>query len=399
MPDPARVARALRAPEDGPRVLFFSGGSALERTSRALKRYTYNSRHLVTPFDSGGSSASLRAAFRMLSVGDLRNRLVALADEAEPGTEAVRRLLSHRFPRDGEPAALRALLDELIGGRHPLVASVPEPLRSLARTQLGELGAAVPPAFDWRGASVGNLMLVGGYLMSGRDVTPVLSLLEGLLRARGQVRPVVTDDLHLCATLDDGRVVVGQHRITGNGTPPPEGRILSLSLVRALDDPRPADAQASSSVTAWIDEADLICFPMGSFFTSVVANLLPRGVGRAIARSACPKIFVPNAGDDPEMRGMSVADAVEVLLSVLRADAGDVERERLLDAVLLDESDGRYARPVEEERIRALGVRVLRLPLLPDESPIVGPRELSEALITLAEPRLSTAGERRVPPA
>ena len=71
VPDPIRLARYLRAPEIGPTVLFFSGGSALRKTSRVLTEYTHNSVHLVTPFDSGGSSALLREAFGMLSVGDL----------------------------------------------------------------------------------------------------------------------------------------------------------------------------------------------------------------------------------------------------------------------------------------------------------------------------------------
>lgn len=386
-PNPSRIAEALNAPERGPRLLFFSGGSALAPTSRALKRYTHNSRHLVTPFDSGGSSASLREAFRMLSVGDLRNRLIALADESKPCAEAIRRFFAHRFAREAPRTRLASTLDELVEGQHPLIASVPEPVRSLARAQLEAVREAAPPEFDWRGASIGNLVLAGGYLRHERDITVVLEALEEVLTVRGEVRPVVTGDLHLVATLEDGRLVVGQHRITGNGAPPPDARIRSISLVRALDDPRPAEALAAPWVASWIAEAELICFPVGSFFTSVVANLLPRGVGRAIADASCPKVYVPNAGNDAEMRGMSVADAVEVLLSVLRADAGDTPAERLLDAVLLDERSESYARPVDEERILALGVRVLRAPLLLPKGPTVNAERLSEALVSLAEPR------------
>ena len=56
LPDPTRVERCARLPELGPKVLFFSGGTALRDVSRRLKRYTHNSIHLITPFDSGGSS-------------------------------------------------------------------------------------------------------------------------------------------------------------------------------------------------------------------------------------------------------------------------------------------------------------------------------------------------------
>ena len=38
--------------------------------------------------------------------------------------------------------------------------------------------------------------------------------------------------------------------------------------------------------------AEVICFPIGSFWTSVMANLLPAGVGRAIVRRQCPKVYV-----------------------------------------------------------------------------------------------------------
>ena len=42
-------------PALGPRLVFFTGGTALRGLSRSLTRYTHNSVHLVTPFDSGGS--------------------------------------------------------------------------------------------------------------------------------------------------------------------------------------------------------------------------------------------------------------------------------------------------------------------------------------------------------
>ena len=69
-------------PPLGPRLVFFTGGTALRDLSRELIHYTHNSVHLVTPFDSGGSSAALRRSFAMPAVGDIRNRLLALADSA-----------------------------------------------------------------------------------------------------------------------------------------------------------------------------------------------------------------------------------------------------------------------------------------------------------------------------
>jgi hypothetical protein len=69
LPDPLRISRYRKAPEFGPEILFFSGGSALNDVSRVIKNHTYNSTHLITPFDSGGSSAKLRQAFDMPATG------------------------------------------------------------------------------------------------------------------------------------------------------------------------------------------------------------------------------------------------------------------------------------------------------------------------------------------
>src|SRR5690606_21425971 len=129
LPNPVAVERCLRLPELGPRILFFSGGTALKKLSRTLKRYTHHSIHLITPFDSGGSSAALRRAFRMLSIGDLRNRLVALADETVHGNPEIYALFSHRFAKDADPIELGQRLERMIAGTDPLVAAVPEPMR------------------------------------------------------------------------------------------------------------------------------------------------------------------------------------------------------------------------------------------------------------------------------
>src|SRR4051794_18824549 len=110
-PDDLRVLRSSRAPELGPRILFLSGGSALRPLSRVLKQYTHNSVHLITAFDSGGSSAQLRHAFAMPAIGDLRNRIVALADESVRGNPQIYRLFGYRLPASAARAPLATELE------------------------------------------------------------------------------------------------------------------------------------------------------------------------------------------------------------------------------------------------------------------------------------------------
>lgn len=385
IPDELGDPSGSGAPEFGPRILFFSGGSALRPLCRVLKQYTHNSVHLITPFDSGGSSAQLRAAFAMPAIGDLRNRIVALADESVRGNPQIYRLFGYRLPA-ATPLALRSELDALVSGEHPLVAEIVQPMRRIVATHLRFLVDHLPLGFDLRGANIGNLLLAGGFLSHSRDLESVLSLFSKLLEVRGVVRPIVDADLHLCADLADDSRVVGQHRLTGKEAAPIHAAVRRLSLVQSLANPTPASVGIGEEVRQNIAEADLICFPMGSFYSSVLANLLPRGVGRAIARATCPRVYIPNTGNDPEQRGMSVADGVEALLDQVRADAGDdVPISNVVNLVLLDRDARNYAMPVDRERLERMGSRVVELELVTESSrPYVHPQRLTQALLSLA---------------
>jgi CofD-related protein of GAK system len=388
VPDPIRLARYLRVPELGPRVLFFSGGTALRATSQALIGYTHNSIHLITPFDSGGSSAKLRASFPMIAVGDLRNRLMALADTKLRGHPTVYELFSTRLPKDEDDAALRDRLRAMIRGEDALVAAIPSPLRKLIRAHLGYFEEQMPEDFDLRGASIGNLILAGGYLFNERDVDAVLFLFSRLVEVRGIVRPVVDANLHLVAELDDGSRLVGQHRVTrrdARSSAPTPARIVDLHLSSDLDDDVPTHADIDQRTRELVDRAELIVFPIGSFWTSVVANLLPRGVGASVAAAACPKVYVPNCGDDPEQAGMTTADTVVALLRKLREDAGpEVPTHRLLDVVLVDSVRGAYPGGLDVAAIQALGVQVLDVELITAASaPMHDPGRLVDALLSL----------------
>jgi CofD-related protein of GAK system len=382
LPDALRVERCLRAPALGPALLFFSGGTALRDLARHLKHYTHNSVHVITPFDSGGSSASLRQAFDMPSVGDLRNRLLALADDSLHGNPEVQRLMAHRLAASDGPLELASMLR----GEHQLVEAVPAPMRRIIRTHLRHFAERMPAGFELAGASVGNLVLAGGYLNHEGDLDSVLYLFSKLVEARGLVLPVVESSLHLTASLEDGSSVTGQHHLTGKEVPPIASPVVELHLCRRLDDPVPVGAAASSPVLDHLSRAELIVYPMGSFYTSVLANLLPSGVGRAVRQAGCPKVYVPNVGHDPEQHGLSVAGCVEKLLAVLQRDAGpDTPTRQLLDYVLLDSRACAYPGGVDADRLADLGVETLDVPLADLQTPpLLDPERLSQVLLSLA---------------
>ncbi|MBU2551408.1 MAG: GAK system CofD-like protein [Proteobacteria bacterium] len=384
LPDGLRLARYARAPELGPKILFFSGGSALNPVSRFLTRFTHNTIHLVTPFDSGGSSAKLRQSFNMPAVGDLRNRLMALADQSVIGNPEVIRLFSYRLPAGLENRDLVAILGRMIDGVDDMVAEIPDPLRKIIRTHLKFFHDRMPPDFDLKGASIGNLVLTGGYLNNGRQLDPVAYIFAKLAEVRGTVRTILNKDLHLAAELADGRVIVGQHRITGREVPPLATPIRHVYLTDRVDRPVPVRPVIREKTIDLIAQAELICFPMGSFFSSLIANLLPKGVSRAVMDNDCPKIFIPNTGLDKELFGHDLASQVELLGFYLKQDIGEqAPLKGLLDFVLLDSRHGDYpGLNYLPGRLNG-GAKIVDAELItPRSHPYLDPEKVSEILLS-----------------
>lgn len=383
LPDELRLGRYRRAPELGPRVLLFSGGTALRELAQVIPAYTHNSIHLITPFDSGGSSAKLRAAFGMLSVGDLRNRLMALADKSVAGHPEIVRLFGTRFADTGDNDAFRARLGGMIRGEDALVQDIPDPMRKIVRNHLDYFLAAAPADLDLRGASIGNLVLVGGYLNNAECIDPVIFIFSRLAEVRGLVRPIIPGNLHLAVELEDGSTVIGQHRFTGKAGPPIRSPIRTLMLNHGLDELRPAEVTIQDKVAAHIEEADLICYPMGSFYSSILANLLPQGVGSAIARCRAPKIYVPNTVGDPEQLGLTIDSEAAALIEAARGSGAAAERG-VLDYVLIDRNRGVYDRALDERRLAELGVRLVEAELVTAASaPFVDAERLARVLLSL----------------
>jgi CofD-related protein of GAK system len=320
----------------------------------------------------------------MPAVGDLRNRLMALADHSVLGNPEIYELFAFRFPTDALGQELRSRLSAMVRGVDPQVEAIPEPMRSIITSHLGSFQEAMPKSFDLAGAAIGNLVLAGGYLEQGRKLDSVLYLFSQLVEARGVVRPVVDRNLHLVAHLEDGRTIVGQHLMTGKEVPPLESPIVRLHLSRSQSEPVEYRPPIAKAVEDMIRTADLICYPMGSFYTSLIATLLPEGVSDAIATTDVPKVYVPNPGHDPEELGMGLLDKVRMLERYLRDGATKRVTGSLLDIVLLD----RAGSGVTLEDVRALeklGVRVLDVPLLSKERPsVIDDRRLAEALLSLA---------------
>ena len=94
-----------------------------------------------------------------------------------------------------------------------------------------------------------------------------------VLAVRGRILPSTLEDLTLGARLVDGRAVRGESDIPKSGA-----RITEVFI-------DPSGAQVNPEVVAAILEADLITIGPGSLYTSVLPNLLVRGLAEALRAS------------------------------------------------------------------------------------------------------------------
>jgi uncharacterized cofD-like protein len=229
----------------GFRVVALGGGTGLSTLLRGLKEHVVR-RHdghataerpitdlaaIVTVTDDGGSSGRLRRENRILPPGDIRNCMVALSkDEALLG-----HLFQYRFQ------AGRGLV----------------------------------------GHNFGNLFLAALTHITG-DFAEAVRVSSKVLAIRGRIFPSTLSNVHLVATLENGRAVHGETRITASRVPIKK-IALSSRRVRAL--PEAIEA---------IKYADLILLGPGSLYTSILPNLLIPQIALAMAHSKAPRVYIAN---------------------------------------------------------------------------------------------------------
>ena len=311
----------------------------------------------------------------------------------------------------------------VLQGQHPLVKAVQMPMRKLLLRHLQWFSNRMPVDFNMGGASMGNLVITGCWLEHDKDIVAALYLLWNLLGVKGKVRPITGAHLHLRTMYEDGVEEVGQHLM---GKRKPIKKITKIDLVKSLKNPDGVRQKSEACHCDYVSKeliksCDLIVFPMGSFFGSVLSNLLANGVGRSIYKSKTPKIYVPNTGHDPEMHGYSLSGLIGIIVRMVEDDVlrelKELEEEDescareppvinpsdVVNHVVVDTENCKYSVEIDKEKVESMGVVVIDLPLVnvthlePKSTAVpqvensttkvkslyIDPHKLSEVLITL----------------
>jgi CofD-related protein of GAK system len=186
--------------------------------------------------------------------------------------------------------------------------------------------------------------------------------------------------------MDNGETIIGQHLITGKEVPPISSPIKHIYLTDSLKDNYPIEAKLRKRNRHLFEQADLICYPPGSFYTSLIANLIPSGVGRAIADNGNPKIYIPNLNNDPEQTGMTLADCINTLLRYLKSDCpAGTKANQLINYLLVDTKNGHYVGGIPKALLNKLDIKLIDIKLISRNNPNVYDEDrLVAALLSLA---------------
>jgi len=246
----------------GYKIVTIGGGTGLATMLRGLKKHTSNLTAVVTVSDDGGSSGRLQKELGVLPPGDIRNCLVALADDEALVTDLFR----YRFTEG----------DGLTGH------------------------------------SFGNLFLAALTGITG-NFDDAIKVSSRVLNIKGRVLPATLAVAQLCAKLSNGSLVEGESNISRSTAP--------IDYV-FLDPPH---AEPLDEVIAAIRDADAIVLGPGSLYTSIMPNLLVQRVAHEIEAANAVKIYVCNVMTQPGETGDYTASKhVEALLANAKARVCDI---------------------------------------------------------------------------
>ena len=330
-----RVKKLLYADprlKKGARVVVIGGGSGLPILLKGLKDYTSNITAIVNVSDDDASLTTAMSDVEKLTPGDIRKCLAALStNEAD--------------------------MDKLLTYKENGVSN----------------------------QSVGNSIISALINLTGSFAKAVLKLSE-IFDMKGNIYPVTTDDLVLCAGLENGEVVVGKENIT--------------TRVRKMKSPIKQIFLKEGSITSTpevidaIKSAQVIVIGPGALYTSVISNLLIDDVSKAIIKSKAKKVYISNIMNQPgQTDGYTLArfiNEVERYIGKHVLDYAIVNNGEITGEMIKDfNQEESTPVKIDLENIQNRAISVIREDLvLATKSGIIhDTKRLSEIIVKLAKSR------------
>jgi uncharacterized cofD-like protein len=218
-------------------IVCIGGGTGTFVVLKGLKQYPYQLKGIVAMSDSGGSNKRIRDEFGLLPTSDIRQCFVALSEE-NGKAGLLRKLFMYRFDK----------------------------------------GNGIS------GMTFGNLFMAALSDILGSQEEAIRQTGK-VLRIHGTAIPVSFTDTNLYAVYENGHIVHEEHLIDE----PVHDGTLKISQLYL----KPAAVANPEAVEAII-AADIVVLGPGDLFTSLIPNLLVKGIKEAIQKTKAKKIFIMN---------------------------------------------------------------------------------------------------------
>ena len=302
----------LHMKNDKLKVVLIGGGTGTSSILEGIKKFTDNITVVVNVTDTGRSSGLIRKDFNILAPGDTRNCLIALSNSEKLMCD----LFQYRIKNGG-----------------------------------------------LEGYSFGNLFIAALADLTGSFEKGVEEASK-ILKLKGRVLPSTFDNIHICAELEDGTMLKEEDEIIDRDNDEVYNR---SPIKRVFHEPI---ARANDKAIKAVEEADLVVLSPGSLYTSIISNLLVRGVPEAISRSTAKKVYVCNIMSQvSQTYGYKASDHVRKIKEYLDGDLDFVvlnnrdPHEELIESYKLENA---HLIENDIDEIENLGVSVIAEDLLDD---------------------------------
>lgn len=235
------------------KIAAIGGGTGLATLLSGLKQYSSDISAIVAVTDDGKSSGKLKQEFDVLPPGDIRKCISALAYDEN----LISNILEYRF-----------------GGKS----------KSLSEHTLGNI---------WITA------LSNQY----KSFAKAVEVSSELFNTAGRIYPATLQKVDLGADYGWGQSVIGESKIPRAGK-----KIAKVFLTKK-------NVQAYKKAVDAIKKSDLIIIGPGSLYTSIIPNLLIRGIREAIKNNkSALRIFIMNCSTERgETEGYSAEDHIRTI--------------------------------------------------------------------------------------
>lgn len=316
----------------GAKIVVIGGGSGLPILLKGLKEYTSNITAVVNVSDDDASLTTAMNDIEKLTPGDIRKCLAALSTNESD-------------------------MDKLLTYKEN----------------------------DIKGQSVGNMVISALIKITG-SFTKAVEKISEIFDMQGSIYPVSTDDIVLCAGLENGEVVVGKENIIER-VREMKSPIKQIFLKEGSISPMPEVIDA-------IKSANVIVIGPGALYTSVVSNLLIDEVSKAIVKSKAKKVYISNIMNQPgQTDGYTLAryiNEVERYLGKHVLDYAIVNNGEITEEMIKDfNQEESTPVKIDLENIQNRAISVIREDLvLATKSGIIhDTKRLSEIIVKLAKSR------------